>query len=128
MSPASLQGGDRAGGWKEPWAGDLLPRGGLGSATTVDANTCDTQGSKRMLPAKWQAIHLNYSFAERVFIGGLLCISHGENHRERGPHPSGIWDGEDIKPNNLKIWNLSATHDVEERFVAQRSRREIQNT
>lgn len=103
MSSASLQGGDRAGGWKEPWAGDLLPRGGLDPATTVDANTCGTQGSKRMLPEKRLEIHLNYSFAECVFIGGLLCISHGENHGERGPHPHGIWVGEDIKPNNLKI-------------------------
>lgn len=103
MCSASLQGEDRTGGWKEPWVGDLLPRGGLGSATTVDANACGAQGSKQMLPEKHLLIHLNYSFAEHIFIGCLLCIPHRENHGEHGPRPQGTEVGEDIKSNDLKI-------------------------
>jgi len=129
VSSASLQGGDRAGGWKEPWVCDLLPRGGLGSATTVDAKACGAQGSKQMLPEKRLLIHLNYSFAEHIFIWCLLCIPHGENHGEHGLRPHGIEVGEDIKSKDLKInMEFKCIHAVEERFVMQRNKREIQNT
>lgn len=75
---------------------DLPPRGGLGLATAVDTRAGDIQESEQRLPEKRlliHLIHLNYSFAEHIFLRGLFCRPHGESHGECGPCSHGVWRG-----------------------------------